>query len=716
MKKTAMKVFAIIIALCVLLGAFPLSVSAYSADITASQTVNINVEGRQNNYGFVWQNKATILNNREGATVNNNHSSGYIENNYGTVGTKETSYNYGSPGNDGIILNNYGTLTYNYSSGTLYYNYGNFTETNFGFLLDNKKGAYLYCNQGIMRDNLGTMDYNVLDGTLDHNIGVITVVNTGTINYNLGTVQKNGLDYNISPKEIGIVEENSGTIVLNEKYGEINDNNGIVTTNKGYVRNLSGGIVTANTEDGRVYNYGGTVTSNSGEHYLQADLTVTNATTVYGEGFSSDNGIDCWMLEGTSGTAVITPDEDFAIDDIHVGGNIISAVENDDSSWTVTVGNLNANTNAEALGITVSPLPDRYTVTVDCGNLGEDIILEVLRGETVFNALNNAGVFEKLDAMETEDYLFRDLATKPLSEFADADEFGADAEALLDMSVTSDMTVYACFYTKIRTVSLTLTQPVVGLTVTVDDEYNQTPAPVITLPDDAHCSVSEGSAVWSVTDGEGVSSIFSGSFEEDQTYYAECMLTPDFGYWLDDNTVVTANGAQVEESSGRMALYVLLSTEAAAEDIPLLGDADGDGVITILDATVIQRYLASFAVKNPEIVEERGDISGNGLDIIDATLIQRHLAGFTVPYEIGKPIHKDSSVEEDFSYLNNKPSCPECGSGDVAYIMYGYPLPEEYYSTAFRQRLADGEIVFGGCVIDPDSPKWHCNNCGHGIN
>ena len=111
MKKTAMKVFAIIIALCVLLGAFPLSVSAYSADITASQTVNINVEGRQNNYGFVWQNKATILNNREGATVNNNHSSGYIENNYGTVGTKETSYNYGSPGNDGIILNNYGTLT-----------------------------------------------------------------------------------------------------------------------------------------------------------------------------------------------------------------------------------------------------------------------------------------------------------------------------------------------------------------------------------------------------------------------------------------------------------------------------------------------------------------------------------------------------------------------------------------------------------------------------
>ena len=73
--------------------------------------------------------------------------------------------------------------------------------------------------------------------------------------------------------------------------------------------------------------------------------------------------------------------------------------------------------------------------------------------------------------------------------------------------------------------------------------------------------------------------------------------------------------------------------------IQVLGDADGDGDITILDATVIQRYLAAYTVKNPEHTVKCGDVNGEGLDIIDATLIQRYLASFTVPYSIGKPIN-----------------------------------------------------------------------------
>ena len=73
--------------------------------------------------------------------------------------------------------------------------------------------------------------------------------------------------------------------------------------------------------------------------------------------------------------------------------------------------------------------------------------------------------------------------------------------------------------------------------------------------------------------------------------------------------------------------------------IPLIrGDSDGDGEITILDATVIQRYLASFAVRNPERVELCGDVNGDGIDIIDATFIQRYLAAFADPYHIGEII------------------------------------------------------------------------------
>lgn len=69
----------------------------------------------------------------------------------------------------------------------------------------------------------------------------------------------------------------------------------------------------------------------------------------------------------------------------------------------------------------------------------------------------------------------------------------------------------------------------------------------------------------------------------------------------------------------------------------ILGDANGDGEITILDATVIQRKLAGFSIVFFKPLT--ADISGNGLDIIDATLVQRFLVGYAVPYDIGQPVH-----------------------------------------------------------------------------
>ena len=71
---------------------------------------------------------------------------------------------------------------------------------------------------------------------------------------------------------------------------------------------------------------------------------------------------------------------------------------------------------------------------------------------------------------------------------------------------------------------------------------------------------------------------------------------------------------------------------------PLLGDADGDGRISIMDSTAIQRYLASYTVAYPEIVRTRGDVNQSGLDIMDATVIQRFLVSYYVPYNIGEPI------------------------------------------------------------------------------
>lgn len=50
--------------------------------------------------------------------------------------------------------------------------------------------------------------------------------------------------------------------------------------------------------------------------------------------------------------------------------------------------------------------------------------------------------------------------------------------------------------------------------------------------------------------------------------------------------------------------------------------------------------------------------------------------------------------------------CPMCQGTKVAIISYGYP----------SQELLDEQpedIVLGGCIIEKDSPRWVCKDCGH---
>lgn len=58
----------------------------------------------------------------------------------------------------------------------------------------------------------------------------------------------------------------------------------------------------------------------------------------------------------------------------------------------------------------------------------------------------------------------------------------------------------------------------------------------------------------------------------------------------------------------------------------ILGDPDGDGDVTILDATCIQRCLADLP--NESFSADAADVDKDGdVSILDATAIQRHLAG-----------------------------------------------------------------------------------------
>ena len=66
----------------------------------------------------------------------------------------------------------------------------------------------------------------------------------------------------------------------------------------------------------------------------------------------------------------------------------------------------------------------------------------------------------------------------------------------------------------------------------------------------------------------------------------------------------------------------------------LCGDADKDGLITIMDATVIQRVIVNVPVTSFDL--DAGDVDGEGLDITDATQIQRYLVSVPIPNPVGE--------------------------------------------------------------------------------
>ena len=58
--------------------------------------------------------------------------------------------------------------------------------------------------------------------------------------------------------------------------------------------------------------------------------------------------------------------------------------------------------------------------------------------------------------------------------------------------------------------------------------------------------------------------------------------------------------------------------------------------------------------------------------------------------------------------IKNKPViCPICGSTNVAKYLFGLIA----YDEKLEEQLEKNEIILGGCCIEKDSPKFHCNEC-----
>ena len=146
------------------------------------------------------------------------------------------------------------------------------------------------------------------------------------------------------------------------------------------------------------------------------------------------------------------------------------------------------------------------------------------------------------------------------------------------------------------------------------------------------------------TDIDGKTFTISADSRKVITAYFDKSELPDFAYSLGEEsidlrlvpvsmTTVDGGSALDTPTSGELALnYIVIDGRELTYDDVLMGDVDGDGDVTVIDATVAQRYLATITpLTSKQILA--ADVTRDGSpDIVDVTFIQRALAGIGNPY------------------------------------------------------------------------------------
>ena len=143
------------------------------------------------------------------------------------------------------------------------------------------------------------------------------------------------------------------------------------------------------------------------------------------------------------------------------------------------------------------------------------------------------------------------------------------------------------------------------------------------------CSDDQGFDIFKTADGENWEVVTRDGFGDKYNYGALRFLTTEEGMYI-----TTANpfyGAQ---------LYLLSNDKAKPEPKQeiLLGDANGDGNISIMDALAIQKYVSGKAVDS--FIEIAADVDDDGfVTVKDSLSVQKYIAGKSVNYPVGEPIN-----------------------------------------------------------------------------
>lgn len=127
----------------------------------------------------------------------------------------------------------------------------------------------------------------------------------------------------------------------------------------------------------------------------------------------------------------------------------------------------------------------------------------------------------------------------------------------------------------------------------------------------------------------------------------------------------------------------------------LLGDVDGNGRITVRDATTIQKFLSGMEILDP-LSKKLADVDGNGKVVIkDVSAIQKWLGGRKTSYSIGK------SVSYDASTVIVKVNDAVTGNfvGNAVYGIYADKACKKLLEEA-NSTMWSGESIFENLYVD----------------
>lgn len=198
---------------------------------------------------------------------------------------------------------------------------------------------------------------------------------------------------------------------------------------------------------------------------------------------------------------------------------------------------------------------------------------------------------------------------------------------LLDPEGNEIATESVCYFVNVYTPTF-----ITDLSVEVDEPIAGLEAEIAFLNKTEGCVV-DNMYWYDITDGERVLLKQTDTFEAGRTYQVEMWLKANDGYYLSTdkegslNVNAKINGKPAEvllDSSDKVAGFTFDFTIPKYDF--MLGDVNGDGDITIMDATAIQLHIAQLEML-PEDKLACADTDGDGkIAIMDATQIQLFIA------------------------------------------------------------------------------------------